>query len=64
MSGRLGRASRWSLLSLISSSVKETQNILEHWVASGHVAMLSGRLAKTSQIVSTKIQLRVEIGEA
>jgi hypothetical protein len=44
-------------------SVKETRNILERWVASGRVVTLSGRLAKTSQIVLTKIEIRVEIGE-
>jgi hypothetical protein len=43
----------------------EVQNIMKSWTASGSVAMLSGRLAETSQTVSTtKIQLCVEIGEA
>jgi hypothetical protein len=44
---------------------------LEHWVAfgcvatfSGRVATLSGRLAEPSQIVSSKIQLDVELGVA
>jgi hypothetical protein len=36
---------------------------MERWVASGRVAM-SGRLVETSQIVSTEIELHVEIGEA
>jgi hypothetical protein len=58
------RLFRRSSLSLLSVLVKETQNILECWVVSRHVAMSSGRLAETFQIVSTEIQLRVEIGEA
>jgi len=36
---------------------------MKSWTASGRVATSSGRLAETSQIVSTaEIQLRVEIG--
>jgi hypothetical protein len=34
---------------------------MEHWVASGRVAMSSGRLAEPSQIVSSEIQIRVEL---
>jgi hypothetical protein len=62
MFGQLDRASRRSMLSLLSGSVKETQNILEHWVVSGRVATSSERLAEPFQIVSSEIQLRVELG--
>jgi hypothetical protein len=53
-----------SSLSLLSASVKETQNILERWVASGRVATSSERLAETFQIVSIEIQLYVKLGVA
>jgi len=36
---------------------------LESWAAFGRVSTLSRRLAETFQIVSTEIQLRVEIRE-
>jgi hypothetical protein len=37
---------------------------MEHWVASGRVAMSSERLTETSQLVSTEIHLRVKLGVA
>jgi hypothetical protein len=63
-SGRLDRESKRSTLSLLSAFVKETWNIMEHWVASGRAAKLSGRLAEPSQLVSSEIQIRVELGVA
>jgi hypothetical protein len=42
----------------------ETQNILEHWVASGCVATSFGRLVEPSQLVSSEIQIHVELGLA
>jgi len=61
---RLDRASGRFSLSLLSASVKETQIILKHWVASRYVTTSFGRLAETSQIVSTEIQLHVKLGVA
>jgi hypothetical protein len=49
------------MLSLLSASIKETRNILEYWLALGHVATLSGRLVEPSQLVSFEIQIRVEL---
>jgi hypothetical protein len=61
----LGKKSQFLCMSeLLDSFVNETLNILERWVASGRVATLSGRLAETSQIESTEIQLCVELGVA
>jgi hypothetical protein len=40
---------------------KGDQNILEHWVASEHVATSSGYLAKPSQLVSYETQIQVEL---
>jgi hypothetical protein len=54
-------ASGRSTMSLFSASVKETRNILEHWVVSGRVATASGHLIEPSQIVSSEIHLCVEL---
>jgi len=51
-SGWLDQASGRLMLSLLSASVKETRNILEHWVTFGSVATSFELLVEPSQIVS------------
>jgi hypothetical protein len=60
-SRRLSRASERSLLYLLFTLIKETWNILECYTASRRVATSSGCLAETFQIVSTEMQLCVEL---